>query len=365
MPSCKLIALLLALLLSVSVGISAVASHGELPHDLMGEDLQAWANDSLPAMAGEGGEWYAIALTQGEFSVDLTEYAVALTAFFLGDERQNPVERQRCALTLAAMGITEYAGQTAEETIGKQGVMSLIFGLHLLRNGGECASHTPQSVSRQLVSLQLADGGWALSGQYGDVDVTAMALQALAANKNTWEESIQKGVAFLESKQQPSGGFKSYGVENSESVSQVIIALTALGVDPRTDYRFAGIMEAWESYRLSNGRFAHVIGGEANGHACAQALLAYVSLWRFDNGLDGLYAFDSRTQEPPEVSVPSAESLPKEPSAESAAVSVTEPAVEEGMSSARQIVLWISAVSALVCGVYLLVPTKLFRPKKK
>ena len=129
------------------MSVSAALPCDSIPYTLMGEDLQAWADDSLPAMAGEGGEWYAIALAQGEFSVDLTEYAVALTAFFAGTERQNPVEKQRCALALAAMGITEYAGQTAEETVGKQGIMSLIFGLHLLQNGGVCDSFTREGIT--------------------------------------------------------------------------------------------------------------------------------------------------------------------------------------------------------------------------
>ena len=365
MPSCKLIACLLALLLLFPISASALVPAEELPHDLMGEDLQAWAKGSLPAMAGEGGEWYAIALIQGEFSVDLTEYAVALTAFFVAEGRQNSVERQRCALTLAAMGITQYAGQTAEETIGKQGVMSLIFGLHLLQNGGECDSYTPETVAEKLASLQHEDGGWSVSGQYGDVDVTAMALQALAAQKERYIDAIESGIAFLESKQQPGGGFKSYGVENSESASQVIIALTALGIDPRTDSRFAGIMEAWSGFRLPDGRFAHVQGGEANGHACSQALLAYVALWRFDRGLEGLYAFASHTEEPPEVSVPPQISLPAEPSYEAEKVSQSETFGEEGMSSLRRTVLWCAVAIALVCGAYIVFPRKFLYHRKK
>ena len=314
MPSCKLLAAFLAVLLIASPGVSAQIPADGLPNDLMGEDLQVWAENSLPAMVGEGGEWYAIALTQGEFPVDLTEYAVALTAFFAESKRQTPVERQRCALALAAMGITEYAGQTAEETVGKQGIMSLIFGMHLLYNGGECSSFTWEGIAQQLIALQREDGGWAVSGQYGDVDVTAMALQALAVRKEQYDASIQRGLDFLEHKQQPDGGFKSYGVENSESVSQVVIALTSLGIDPRKDERFAGIVEAWESFRLEDGRFAHLQGGEANGHACNQALLAYVALWRFDRGLEGLYAFASHTEPPPEVSVPPQSTVSAEPS---------------------------------------------------
>lgn len=365
MRSCKLFCLFLAaVLVSVPLSAGAAVPAEDLPQVLMGDDLQAWAEESLPAMAGEGGEWYAIALTQGEFSVDLTEYAVALTAYFSVEEGPNPVERQRCALTLAAMGITEYAGQTAEETVGKQGIMSLIFGLHLLQNGGESASHTPRGVAEELVSLQLADGGWALSGQYGDVDVTAMALQALAMQKEAWPDAVSKGIAFLESKQQASGGFKSYGVENSESVSQVIIALTALGIDPRTDARFAGIIEAWESFRLSDGRFAHIQGGEANGHANTQALLAYVAMWRLENGLGGLYDLSSKKTPAPEISLPPIDSPATEPSSEAESVPAQAPQ-EDGMSAPRRVVFWVSAAVAAVCGVALILPRNILPHKKK
>ena len=360
MKSCKLTAVLLAVCLLLPMSASAALPGDGLPYVLMDEDLQAWADASLPAMAGEGGEWYAIALVQGEFSVDLTEYAVAMTAFFAETKQQNPVERQRCALALAAMGLTEYAGQTAEETVGKQGIMSLIFGLHLLQNGGVCASFTRDSIAEQLVSLQREDGGWSLTGQYGDVDVTAMTLQALAMEKETYTSAIEKGLAFLESKQQPGGGFKSYGVENSESVSQVIIALTSLGIDPRKDERFSGIIEAWESYRLESGRFSHVHGGEENGHASVQALLAYVSMWRLENGLEGLYAFASHIEELPEVSVPSQDSGLSEHSAASEEPTLLESASgdPETMSVSRQAALCLAVVIALACAVFIVLPRR-------
>ncbi len=342
--------------------VSAVSLPGEsIPGVLMGEDLQVWADQSLPDLAGEEGEWYAIALCQGDFSVDLTKYAVALTAFFSEEERQNPVERQRCALALLAMGIEQPAGQTAQETIGKQGVMSVIFGLHLLQNGAVCSDHSAYSVAEQLVSLQLADGGWAVSGQYGDVDVTAMALQALAMQKDTWVNAIDRGVAFLQSKQLPDGGFKSYGVSNSESVSQVIIALTALGMDPRNEESFPGILQAWERFRLEDGRFAHVLGGEANGHACAQALLAYVAMWRLENNLEGLYAFSLQKTNPPQVSMPPETSVDTESSAEGETVSFSTSHThkqEEGMSPARLAILVLCIITAIGSGIYLLWPKR-------
>lgn len=58
--------------------------------------------------------------------------------------------------------------------------MSYIYGEHILNNGYTSASFTQESVAESIISMQLSDGGWAIMGNYSDVDVTAMAVQALA-----------------------------------------------------------------------------------------------------------------------------------------------------------------------------------------
>ena len=139
--------------------------------------------------------------------------------------------------------------------------MSLIYGLHLLSNGQESALYTREALIGELTALQLSDGGWALRGEKGDIDVTAMTLQALAGCAGA-EESVERGLAFLSARQDGDGGYTGFGDPNTESTAQVIIALTALSVDPLSDARFIkdgrSAVDALESYRLTDGGFAHV-----------------------------------------------------------------------------------------------------------
>lgn len=366
MKRCKpLWALLLAIVLTALTLLPVSASEEEnLSTLLMGEDLNAYARQTLPSLAGEGGEWLALYLALQEEAYDLSEYAAALAAYFSSEHRLNPVERQRCALAwLAAGGSRETAAEMAKDSIGSQGIMSWIFGLHLLHNGVEMEGYTTASVADTLVSLQLADGGFALSGQYADADVTAMVLQALAPIKEDYADTIEKGIACLASKQQPDGGFKSYGVSNPESVAQVVIALTALGLDPRTDPRFSGDMtEAWKQFRLEDGSYSHIAGGKRNENAGTQVLLALAALSRFDAGKGSLYLLDTPSEDLPEISFPEEstkeESVMESSSEEESTPQPPAPTEEEGMSFPRKAVLTVAILLAVVSLGYLLLPKR-------
>jgi prenyltransferase beta subunit len=86
----------------------------------------------------------------------------------------------------------------------------------------------------------LADGGFSMGGTTADPDVTAMALQALAPYKgqNDIKTVIDRALDCLSRLQNSDGGYSSGGLDNSESAVQVLVALTALGINPDTDTRF-------------------------------------------------------------------------------------------------------------------------------
>ena len=98
---------------------------------------------------------------------------------------------------------------------------------------------TRQMYVDELLARELPDGGWTLTGGEADVDITAMTLQALAKYREQpeVEAAVERGLAVLSSLQEPDGGYASWGSSNSESVAQVIVALTELGV-PLDDARF-------------------------------------------------------------------------------------------------------------------------------
>lgn len=52
------------------------------------------------------------------------------------------------------------------------------------------------------------------------------------------KEVIDKGVEFLADIQDDDGGYTAFGAKSSESISQTVIALSAVGVDCNEDERF-------------------------------------------------------------------------------------------------------------------------------
>lgn len=265
------------------------------------DSLQAWIDGPLAESVGQGGEWYVLGLSglaRGDLSIPLAALEAAseqMTAY-------GAATRQKIALCALAAGGSAEKARPAAETIGQQGIMSWVYGLHLLHNGAAAPGHTPEDAVAQLLSLQLADGGWALMGQNADVDVTAMVLQALAPHRSgpAVEEAIQRALSLLSARQQPDGGFVGMGMPNPESGAQVLTALCALGIDPVQDERFVKngctIPQSFAAYALPEGGYSHTAGGEYNATATVQVFLAYAAWQRLVEGKPGLYSLEPPLQ---------------------------------------------------------------------
>jgi hypothetical protein len=93
--------------------------------------------------------------------------------------------------------------------------------------------------------------------------------------------------------QNSNGGYSSWGTENSESIAQVIICLTTLGINPYTDSRFIkngnSLVDALLSYSVQGGGFSHEINGKYNQMASEQCYLALVALDRFVKGKNSVF----------------------------------------------------------------------------
>lgn len=262
--------------------------------------VQEWLDTALADGAGSTAEGYIIALHQSGTVYDYSAYSRSLLSFLEGSTVTNAVTRQKYALALmAACCRSEYAS-VADDTIGQLGIMSWVYGLHLLSNGCESRLYTPQDAVDMLLSLRLADGGWAVSGAASDVDVTAMVLQALTPYRESGEVStaVEGALAFLSASQQDSGAFASYGTENAESTAQVIIALSGLGIDCRTDQRFIkngrSPLDGLVQFRLEDGSFSHAAGGQYSHMATVQAFTALVAMERQQAGLGPMYILDAQ-----------------------------------------------------------------------
>ena len=374
----KIIAVLCALLLAVFAVLPSFAAgtgaadaeidaiFGYIMREDGADDAQSWLDGSLAAKAGTGAEWYVIALRQYRTGLDHTAYADALEAKMNAGSVRGAVSRQRCALALAACGRADSAAARAvcDETPGTQGVMSLIFGLHLLRAGVPSTVHTVAELTSALLGAQLADGGWTVMGSASDVDVTAMALQALApgADDERVRAAVDAALGMLSAAQRENGSYMSYGAENPESAAQTAMALTALGIDPAADPRFvkngASVIDGMMSFRLADGGFAHKRDGEANPTATVQALLALISVRRARAGLGPIYIFDT---DAPAVS-DTADTSPASDAAAATTSAATSsaPAVTDGASadkdqSSRLIKPAVIAAIALLAAVACLV----------
>lgn len=208
---------------------------------------------------------------------------------------------------------------------GTQGINGWIWGLISMDTGmyevPANAKYTRATFITEILKLQLTDGvngneygGWVLGG-YGsssDVDITAMAIQALAPYYNddtvytytnanskaevskTVRQCVDEALDRLGAMQNSNGGFASWNTDNVESISQVVVALCSLGINPAEDERFITasgktLLDGMLQFRLSDGGFCHVLNGGWNSMANDQATYALVAYWRFENGMRSLY----------------------------------------------------------------------------
>lgn len=262
------------------------------------KDIQGWIDGTLANGAGVTAEWYVLSLRQSG-AYDFSAYANALRAYLDSNTVRSKVTQQKYALALlATAGDVAYANGILQDTIGQQGVMSWVYGLHLLNNGCSCDVATKDTAIDALLSLQLPDGGWVITGTVSDADVTAMAVQALSPYYQTDEKvkiAVDKALVLLSSLQKDDGGYASYGRENAESIAQVWIALSALGIDGLQDARFIKngntLLDALLQYRTEDG-FSHEKGGKTTHSPTVQTFFALTAYQRLLNGQGSIYLLD-------------------------------------------------------------------------
>ena len=245
-----------------------------------------------------GGEWSVIALARaGKLSADkadkyYNELCDAVKAN--GSDRlsdRKPTENARAIIALSALGknsadVAGYnllSGLDDMDYITSQGINAAIFALIAFDTTDYSAKTHDELIA--YITDNMTGKGWALAGDAADVDLTAMALQALApyaANEKV-KSAIDSGLEFLSESLDENARYAN----GSESTSQVLIALAALGIDPITDSRFTvdgiTLIDALESYATESG-YSHVLGGEENYMATEQATLALTAYKLYKDG---------------------------------------------------------------------------------
>ena len=290
----KFLSLILALLLTLSACAESGAALGFLTG---GRETEKWLKESLQGGVSSGMDHTILALTAiDRDTVLLSGYGEKLASTLKEKKENNHATALLHALTLAACGEDEkLISELLDENAGK-GIMSDVYALFVMQNG-YAGSVSEEDIRKEILSLRLPDGGWAISGKVSDSDTTAMVLQALAAYEDAeTAEAKQKALLLLSSMQTENGGFKSYGAENCESACQVAIALTSMGIDPLTDERFIKnghtVLDAIAFYKLENGAYSHLQNGKENTMATRQALLAHAAYEKYVRGEGALYRFE-------------------------------------------------------------------------
>lgn len=281
---------------------------------------------SAPVVSYLFGEWAV--LGQARAKVPLSEAYIAayyekVVAYvqknmgadgvLVDPESRNPTvtDNERIILALTAIGKdpANVGGENLLKALQNKDIMQvtdtsntdingLVMGL-LALNSRNYTSDTSWLV-QAVLAQQNEDGSWRASADtkpVGDVDMTAMALQALApyykdGGNETVNTAVERALNWL------SGKYQS-GYDSSESCAQVVIALSALNLDANTDARFTKTVEGKTlsvlgnllQYRVAeNGGFKHQFADKAvNEMATEQALCAMAAYARFTEKANALY----------------------------------------------------------------------------
>lgn len=308
----RLSALLLLLAMLVSL---AACGKEETPIEKTARYLQAQIPE--PTCAAVGGDWLVFGLARSGLKVpqkyfdayykNVEDYIVSVDGVL---SRKKNTEYSRVILALTAIGKNpaDAAGFNLllplgdfDETV-RQGVNGAIFALLALDSGNYEIPENPDAAVQatrqmyvdELLTRELPDGGWTLTGGEPDVDITAMTLQALAKYREQpeVEAAVERGLAVLSSLQEPDGGYLSWDEENSESVCQVIVALTELGIS-LDDERFVKngqtLPQVLERFACEDGSYRHSLNGNSDEMATEQAFYALAAIHRAETGKTTLY----------------------------------------------------------------------------
>lgn len=302
----------------------------EIPNfDKVYADTKKYIQNNVPApvVAYDRGEWAVLGLARA--GVELSDayiqaYYGKVVAYvkanigsdgvLVDPESHNPTvtDNERIILALTAIGKdpANVGGKNLLAALQDRNIMQvtntsdtdingLVFGLLALNSG----NYTQDSywLVQAILTQQNEDGSWSSSADtkpVGDVDMTAMALQALAPYYNEGDDTtvnaaVDKALQWLSAK------YKGKGYTSAESCAQVVVALSALQLNANSDSSFVKTVDGAPTsvlgdllrYYLGEGQgFKHAASGKtADQKATEQALYAMAAYERYCRRTKALY----------------------------------------------------------------------------
>lgn len=321
-------ALLLALALVLGWGTPALASDRDgLDEAVQGTAAYVYETVKNPQVGSIGGEWAVLGLARSGYAVPDAYYQdyyatvenyVKACKGVLHEKKYTEYARVIVALSAIGRDARDVAGYDLTRPLGDydktiwQGLNGPIWALISLDSASYPMPDNPSAKTQatrqmyidRILACQLSDGGWSLLGgtaaastgdQTSDPDITGMALQALAKYQDQApvKKATGEALACLSKLQDADGGYGSWGTTNSESVVQVLVALTELGIpldDPRFIKNGKGVLDNLLTYRQADGSFLHTgAGSGSNQMATEQGLYGLAAALRAREGKDSLY----------------------------------------------------------------------------
>ena len=289
---------------------------------------------SDPSLGSTYGEWAVLAEARGNVSASvwydkyLSNIAKSVASM---NGKLDPTSTQtkhteysRVILALTALGedATKFTGSNSTVynlveplfekngstyRVSEQGNNGTAFALIALDSGNYYDNATGTTARNawinSLLDAQISDGSWGIDADFpgSNVDMTAMVVQALApycSTNATVKAAVDKAVEWLSAEYQKTGDYGS-----SESAAQVIVALSALGIDAKTDSRFQhngiSVLSNFLSYADPNSKgFLHdkQPNSTVNQMASEQAAYTLVAYDRYVNGSKRLYDMSDVTK---------------------------------------------------------------------
>ena len=313
---------------------AARAAYAENAYQTTGDLLETLGT---PNVGSVGGEWMVIGLARSGRTVPDGYYENVVKYVqenCNADERldeNRATDNARVILALTSIGkdVTNVGGHNLLAGLDEmsyvtyQGINGPIWTLIAL----DSHDYAPQGdVTREklidaILGAQLPDGGWDMMGKAADTDITAMAIQALAPYYDTNDAvkaAVDKALDALSAMQNDDGTFSTaFSGKTSESTAQVIVALTALGINPATDSRFIknglNAVDGLCSFYVDGGGFRHIASGDLDGMATEQSYYALAAYYRLLAGQTSLYDMSDVTITPAPVT-PDQPTNPDKPS---------------------------------------------------
>ncbi len=269
-------------------------------------------------------DWSAMALalsgSEEAFSSYLSDLKRYVEKAYAEEGGLHPVQStpyHRIALTVLALGGDPTAFGTAPDgtpidliadgtyafrggSIGDQGLNGWIYALIALDASGAQvpadARFTREDMLSAITAAQLPDGGFNLIFGSGDVDMTAMALQALAPYRNACPDVIEAALRFLSNAMSDRCMFAPYGAPSVESAAETVTALCALGINPETDSRFCrggeSLLSGIARFKKEDGTYSHLLTDETGDClATAKVLLSFTAVRKLKHGDGSIFDF--------------------------------------------------------------------------